>query len=357
MGIATIPATSSAPLPYGATALVASGFAVNGDVTFAQTFAAGKYIVVIASSNDVPQSYTTGYYAGNPISYLAITTNSGTQLMNGGGTQNVLNLTATETSINIYQKSKSVSIVSPTIGNLNNYWWFGSGYWVSQANTNIVVTSDGLNYSFPVGASTNLNAIPIFQSPDGYWVAGTTGGTQLWYSNNNALSWTNNGAFPSALGAIGHGSTPSIKWVGGTSSVTNQIQYSTNGVAWTSVALGTTNNWSTTTATVLSVIYGNNWVVVGYNSTGPVSIAASSTDGITWATRVIPNITYLNQVSYTNGFYVAGGSSTSVVYSTDGTTWASAAVGLGANVNRLHPVGNTMYAYSSSGKYSTSTVW
>ena len=118
MGSSTIPATSSAPLPFGATALVASGFAVNGDVTFGQTFAAGKYIVVISSSNDVPQSYTTGYYAGAPFSYAAVTTNSGTQFMNGGGNQNILNLTATETSINIYQKSKSASITSQNIGQL-----------------------------------------------------------------------------------------------------------------------------------------------------------------------------------------------------------------------------------------------
>ena len=95
--------------------------------------------------------------------------------------------------------------------------------------------------------------------------------------------------------------------------------YSTDGITWTRATLPASANWS-------SICYGNNKFVTVANGG---SIAAYSTDGITWTQTTLPASADLIFVCYGNGKFVAAANlSKSIVYSTDGITWTQATTGV-----------------------------
>ena len=71
-----------------------------------------------------------------------------------------------------------------------------------------------------------------------------------------------------------------------------------------------------------SITYGNGTFVAV--ATAPSSTAASSTDGITWATRTMPSSSIWQSVTYGNGIFVAiTYNSATAAISTDGITWTT----------------------------------
>lgn len=90
---------------------------------------------------------------------------------------------------------------------------------------------------------------------------------------------------------------------------------STDGVTWTSRTLPSSNTWT-------GVAYGNGiFVAVATGTTA----AASSPDGITWTAGSMPSSSNWNAVTYGNGVFVAvsNTSGTVAASSTNGTSWTA----------------------------------
>lgn len=89
---------------------------------------------------------------------------------------------------------------------------------------------------------------------------------------------------------------------------------STDGITWTARTLPSNSMWSGTA-------FGNGiFVAIAGGSTA----AASSTDGITWTARTLPSSVAWSKVAYGNGVFVAvAGGTTAAATSTDGITWTA----------------------------------
>ena len=108
-------------------------------------------------------------------------------------------------------------------------------------------------------------------------------------------------------------SVPASTLIPNNQNVTSNIQTQINGLA-------TLNNSTLTSANLISSnLQSNTFVAIQYSGT---TSAASSTDGITWTLRTMPNASYWYGVTYGNGTFVAVAyTSTSAASSTDGITW------------------------------------
>jgi len=96
--------------------------------------------------------------------------------------------------------------------------------------------------------------------------------------------------------------------------------YSTDGTNWQFSSLPSSSLWT-------KVAYGNGRYVAVSSS----GIAATSTDGISWASLTVPSLTY-SDVAYGDGVWIAistGGNQ--AARSTNGTTWASLSLPEGAD--------------------------
>jgi hypothetical protein len=111
---------------------------------------------------------------------------------------------------------------------------------------------------------------------------------------------------------------------------------STDGITWTQRTLPSGQMWN-------SIAYGNGTfvAVTNYGS----NAAASSTDGITWAQRTLPLNATWNSVAYGNGIFVtAAQGNTAAATSTDGITWTQRTLpmsagwyGIGYGLSNLVP--------------------
>ena len=342
MGVSTIPAASSgSSLPAGATALVASGYSSTGDYTFTNSLPAGVYIIMASGENSEQRQNdninTTGVIttSANNISYL--TMNSPT----------VLNLTSTETSfrINMGMKQHGFAFSGYSVGRsaytsgLNGLVGYYGGNYVWADNTPtlglIYQTKDFVNLNTQnFGASTN--AIRSLNYTANLWSFVTTATATGFGTSTDGITWTTftTGApWGSAnLGvAVSTFTSPSNKYVVvGANATPSQVLWgSTNGSTWTSYTL----TGATSTMSGGSVTFGGVYFV-SLNNNG-TTLAASSTDGVTWAIRTTPNLgandTFATYGAGKYWLFVRNGVSSTFGYSTDATTWSTGS--LPASIN------------------------
>ena len=88
---------------------------------------------------------------------------------------------------------------------------------------------------------------------------------------------------------------------------------SSDGVTWTQRSLPSSQYWK-------SLAYGNGLFVAISQS----NVSATSPDGITWTQRSMPSSVIWESITYGNGVFVAVGGVNTVATSTDGITWAQA---------------------------------
>ena len=163
----------------------------------------------------------------------------------------------------------------------------------------------GINYSSTLGiyvASSFTGA--VFSSPDFVtWTARTSGTA----ANLNYV----------ALGGTG-GNTFVIPVADGSTI------YSTNGTTWaTGTAAGVL------ASQLNSCVWANNqFLAVGYNTTGTVGVVlTSAVGGTVWTSRTSGTANVLRGVCWTGTRYVAVGDAGTVLNSTDGITWTTATSG------------------------------
>lgn len=130
----------------------------------------------------------------------------------------------------------------------------------------------------------------------------------------------------------------------------NKTAYSTDGEHWTETTnLPSESSW-------YSVTYGNGkFVAVAYGT-----VAAYSTDGITWTAATLPSSRNWRSVAYGNGMFVAiAGSSNVTAYSTDGINWQLSDITVGVSWESV-AYGNGMFVAIENGTnvaaYSTDGI-
>jgi hypothetical protein len=98
---------------------------------------------------------------------------------------------------------------------------------------------------------------------------------------------------------------------------------STDGITWTARTLPTASYW-------MDIVYGGG---IFFAVTGNGSVAASSTDGATWTQRTMPSSSDWRAVAYGNGIFVAvaGNPSSIAASSSDGITWTARSMPLSAS--------------------------
>jgi len=138
------------------------------------------------------------------------------------------------------------------------------------------------------------------------------------------------------------------------------VAYSTNGTTWSAAS---ESPYSYVPVLVTGITYGTQFIAVGYDSSGGVIIYSS--DGASW-TRVTTTTfgtSYINDVAYGNGRYVAVGRNGKMAYSTNGTTWTAVTTtqfGTSDYINGITYASGKFVAVGDSGKmaYSTNgTTW
>ena len=156
------------------------------------------------------------------------------------------------------------------------------------------------------GQWTAAGGLGVDDDIDGGWYYGTSGLTRSITITSSPTNQTaSSGAATFAVTAASEPSTTlSYQWQKSDSA----------GFAATQRTMPTSANW-------YSVTYGNGTFVAVSVGGGVTSIAATSTDGITWTQRTMPVGTWYS-VTYGGGTFVAVSSgSTNAATSTDGITW------------------------------------
>lgn len=189
----------------------------------------------------------------------------------------------------------------------------------------------------------------------------TTAVSSLVYKVRGSWNSTALNTIPSTFsGLVGAGG----RFVGRTITTTNGMWVSTNGVNWTTLGSAPTENVvSGSNYYVNRLTFANNLYITPQYGTVNGQIA-SSTDGITWTTRlVITSTLQWNAVAYGANYYVTWSTATTptVAISTNLTTWATQAYNGIASLTNLSFVGNVFAAGGATAGHvvisSNGTTW
>jgi hypothetical protein len=230
---------------------------------------------------------------------------------------------------------KNVSLTTPwTVGTQSNNGptiWFGvqgimvNGVMYMGGGSGALVGNSSLGYNrITYTAPSGLSTVPVginYSNTLGIYVA--SGFTGAVFSSTDFVTWT--------AGTSGSTATLNYVAVGGSSGSTFVIPtsdgatlYSTNGTTWsTGTAAGVL------ASQLYSCVWANNqFLAVGYNSTGTVGVILTSALGTTsWTSRTSGTANVLRGVCWTGTRYVAVGDAGTVLNSTDGITWTAATSG------------------------------
>jgi hypothetical protein len=188
----------------------------------------------------------------------------------------------------------------------------------------------------PIGplfvASAGTTTANARSSNGASWTSGSFSNNRNWIS----LSYSNNGYFALASNSSNYDtSSNGINWSDNTYNIVhpnNQFTktiygdgkylvfansstglYSYDLISWSSFILPNAN-W-------ITAAYGNStYVAISSNS----SVIATSSDGITWTQRALPETKDWTDIIYANGkFILVGNNTTTMLYSSDGINWST----------------------------------
>lgn len=198
--------------------------------------------------------------------------------------------------------------------------------WKSATNSAAYSSNDGTSWTTSNTARGTLN---LGQGAYGNGVIIISGSE---VTNNNfikstdyGVTWSNSntGSNTSGARAIAYGNSKFITLYDSS----NVAKITTNnGNSWSNINVGNTYLWR-------SLAYGNGkWVGVSEftGATNRGAAIVSSNDGTTWTTTLLANSIW-NDITYTNGYFVAAEFDGNVITSVDGITWTTANTALGSS--------------------------
>jgi hypothetical protein len=146
------------------------------------------------------------------------------------------------------------------------------------------------------------------------WIASE--GSNSVYVSNNGTTWENSGSLQTL--------PFQVRWRGAAygggkfvvvASPSSIAAYSSDGITWTQTSMPSSQRWG-------AVAYGGGkFVAIAGRDNPSSSVAAYSLDGITWTQTSMPSSSRWQSVTYGNGKFVAIAFGTTAAYSEDGITW------------------------------------
>lgn len=192
---------------------------------------------------------------------------------------------------------------------------YGNGNFVSVGFTDkVIYSTDGITWS-TANASAAGQPWSGIAYGNGIYVAVAEqvgdGSNNRFMTSSNLTTWTGRTVAEDSWRAVcfGNGLFVAV-------SQSAYIRTSTDGVTWTSRIDPVTGYWK-------SITYGNGlFVAVGMDSNGN-GVYMTSNDGISWSGGIVSTINELTSVTYGNGLYVAVSSfgTNRLMTSADGSTW------------------------------------
>ena len=275
-----------------------------------EKFGAGATVPVDPGGDDTGGSSAdaawTNRMSAHAANFYGVASRSGLHVASGAGG-------AIYTSINGIHWTARSSGKSGLMMNVN-----GDGpLWVAVGESGAIITStNGLDWTARTSPTNALfrgvaygNGTYLACGDNGALVRSTNGITWTAVSSGTALSLQGVGygaEFVDAGGTNGATTDSPLFVVVGASGL---IMTSTNGASWTTRTSGTTT-W------LSDVMYGNGY----YVAVGNTRILRSA-DGIAWSAAT--NSTYLYRVAYCSGVFKTTGRSGAIWTSSDGATWAA----------------------------------
>lgn len=365
MGIATLPTASgsSSPLPYGATALVASGTASLG-LYQTTSLAAGTYAVVVSAyPNKSSYSYsgtavaTSGVSVATPNTTIVNSLVNKSYAINSSPAYISLGTSDTLTVGQLYFSVNNNAIITTNGGNIQQIVTGTTGSFTVITTSNTTggyFSSDGITWTGYTQLSTTNGSYFNGYSSNGVYLQGQqpTGSTSpfIGYSTNGTTWTTQASNLPAtSFGIYGFAYNGSTFIAVSNHPATANITGSTNGVTWTTRAFVGGG-----AGQPQAVVWGSsgNYVLVG-----TYGLINQSTDGLTWSTRTSPTANNLGYLAYntSNGYYFASSSITasSNIYSTNGTTWTLSSYPI--QINSVTSGGNYFYGVNTYGNVVVST--
>jgi hypothetical protein len=209
---------------------------------------------------------------------------------------------------------------SPTVTN-TRIVAFGNGLYLYGGNDGKLRTStNGITWS----TATPVTPRDIYSITygNGIYVLGTVGGDID--TSTDGVTWTSriSGTSSNIFSlAYGHG-------IYVATSENAKLRTSTNGITWNT---GDSNS----SYDIRSVVYGNGIFVLA-STTGASAVPATSTNGITWVSTGLFDITGETfTLAYGNGLYLSGGAAGYLHTSTNGVTWTARTSGTATTINLL----------------------
>jgi hypothetical protein len=146
------------------------------------------------------------------------------------------------------------------------------------------------------------------------WIASE--GSNSVYVSNNGTTWENSGSLQTL--------PFQVRWRGAAygggkfvvvASPSSIAAYSSDGITWTQTSMPSSQRWG-------AVAYGGGkFVAIAGRDNPDSAVAAYSLDGITWTQTSMPSSSRWQSVTYGNGKFVAIAYGTTAAYSEDGITW------------------------------------
>lgn len=225
-----------------------------------------------------------------------------------------------------FPRNGSVASVARTIS-ASNFWVgvaYGAGVFVAVGRAAPGSGTTTLGQYSRDGGKTWFPSV----MPNGQWYCvaygaglfvalGQVGGTNLCATSVDGVKWTAQAAPPIVAGAVTYSGSLFVAVQVSTSASTGAMS-STDGINWTARTLPTSSPWS-------AIAYGNGKFVAASLTT---TAGATSTDGISWTARTLPGGVNVQALAFGNGVFVAGGQNSgsgvvALFTSADGVTWAT----------------------------------
>ena len=359
MGVNILPTTSASAIP-GVGSVVASGTSSKGYVQI--PLAVGTYVAYVNTESlwgwHAPKSGVWGAnYSSAQASYITITTAEtiftlGTRPLMQTGSFALTGISGGQT----YPVFNGSTMV---VGGNNGTTEYVNRF-TGITDYTTMTNSGGVQTATLTGM--NLAANAFISVANGVYFVPDASNLKL-FRSTNAITWTSV-TTPFTPGTqttqviYGSGNGYYALVTGSGSSATTSIASSTDGITWAS------RNSASATNTLTAIAYGNNtWVAVGQN--GQI---VSSTDSITWSSRTVGTTQSFYQVAHNGTRFVAIGDASdatsyavgsNAAYSTDGTTWTLGNVSLSPNwtvgqsasvgvIPKLITIGNTFFLSTAS---------
>lgn len=359
--------TAVAAQPLGTSSIVFSGLANNGGYNYTSSLSSGSYLLYLNSTNtNALYSYDTPSTVGGAGTITAVS----------NGNTNVIKITTSESNFGIAQYALWTTRSSGLTGSIYGSAYGNGVYVIGATGGQLASSTDGITWTTR-NAQFGATAIYDIAFGNGVFVAvGGNGANGVVRTSTDGITWTSR-TNPLPTG----GNLRRCKFIEGNFYLLNDsianIATSTDGITWTtrdskqlypygiayekSIGLymicnfGNAGQYSTSTDGItwtsrsisgetgyLTAMDAGNGVFVTfwYSASG---FLRTSTNGTTWTAQISSAGYQFNDIKYSNGIFVAGGTNL-LTTSTNGVSWTTrSTAGLVAANVRIMGFGNGLF--------------